>query len=334
MSARRSKRSRGKTVEEEEEEDVVAAPVEAEYEEGALISIRISARPHKLTIIQAYAPTSGHGDEEVEEFYDQLEATIAKVPRKDLMMVQGYWNAKVGPDAYENWAGTVGRFGMGDTNDRGIRLLEFAKSHCLTLANTLHPKNWSRTVTWHSPNGQVHNQIDFILVPQRFKSSINKANTRTFPGADIGSDHDLVLTTIKLKLNSKYPEAVEIFKAQVGGKFAVLSVLDNDIDTLAGNIKEVLLTTADEVLGKQQKRSKPWVTTEVLDLCDKRRELRHAKHTSHEARIQYREMNREVRKKVKAAKEDWIEAQCKVIDKGLTAGNIKEAYNTLKDLIK
>ena len=29
---------------------------------------------------------------------------------------------------------------------------------------------------------------------------MNKANTRSLPGADIGSDHDLVLTTIKLKL--------------------------------------------------------------------------------------------------------------------------------------
>ncbi|XP_072167331.1 craniofacial development protein 2-like [Diadema setosum] len=47
-----------------------------------LISIRISARPHKLTIIQAYAPTSGHDNEEVEEFYDQLEATIAKYNEK------------------------------------------------------------------------------------------------------------------------------------------------------------------------------------------------------------------------------------------------------------
>ncbi|XP_072181237.1 uncharacterized protein [Diadema setosum] len=37
---------------------------------------------------------------------------------------------------------------------------------------------------------------------------------------------------------------------------------------------------------------------------------------------------------MKAAKENWIEAQCKVIDKGLTAGNIKEAYNTLKTLTK
>ena len=50
---------------------------------------------------------------------------------------------------------------------------------------------------------QVHNQKGFILTPQRFKSSIKEANTRSFPGADIGSDHDLVPTTIKLKLKTK-----------------------------------------------------------------------------------------------------------------------------------
>ena len=58
--------------------------------------------------------------------------------------------------------------------------------------------------TWHSPNGQLYNQREFILTPQHFMSSINKANTRSFPGADIGSNHDLVpRTTIKLKLKNK-----------------------------------------------------------------------------------------------------------------------------------
>ena len=67
---------------------------------------------------------------------------------------------------------------------------------------TLHPQKLSRTATWHAPNGQVHNQIDFILTPQCFKSSVNKVNTRSFSSADIGSDPALVLTTIKLKLKT------------------------------------------------------------------------------------------------------------------------------------
>ena len=110
-----------------------------------------------------------------------------------VLVVQGDWNAKVDPDAYQHWAGTVGRFGIGETDDRRWRLREFAENHRLNLANTLHTHRLSRTATWHAPNGQVHNQIDFILTPRHFKSCINKANTRSFPGADIGSHHDLVL---------------------------------------------------------------------------------------------------------------------------------------------
>ena len=142
----------------------------------------------------------------------------------------------------------VGRFGTGQTNDRGWRLPEFAKSHLLTLANTLHPHKLSRTATWHNPNGQVHNLIDIILTPQCFKSIINKANTRPFPGANTGSYHDLVHITIKLKLKTKHfmksphiqfvPEKlkdlkiVEVFQAKVHGKFAVLCILDSNVVTL------------------------------------------------------------------------------------------------------
>ena len=153
-----------------------------------LISIRISVRPYNTTVIQVHAPTSDH-----EQFYKQLDSIKAKTPKKDLLVVQGDWNAEVGPDAYQHWAGTVGRFVIGRTNDRGWRLRELAKSHRLALANTLHPHKLSRTATWYAPNGQVHNQINFILTPQHFKSCINKSNTRSFPGADIGSDPDLVL---------------------------------------------------------------------------------------------------------------------------------------------
>ena len=45
-------------------------------------------------------------------------------------------------------------------------------------------------------------------------------------------------------------------------------------------------------------------------------------------------MNREIKKKMKAAKEDWIEERCKNIEKGMMSGNSKEAYNTLKALTK
>ena len=113
-----------------------------------------------------------------------------------------------------------------------METLKVCRSHRLTLANSPHPHKLSTTATWHTPDGQVHNQIDFILTPQCFKSSINKSNIRPFPGADIGGDHDLVLTTMKLNLKTKRftknprtlfdPEKlkdlniVEVFQAMLG----------------------------------------------------------------------------------------------------------------------
>ena len=80
--------------------------------------MRINASPRKFTIIQVYAPTS-----EVEEFYEKLNITTNKIPKEDIVIFQGDWNAKIGTDAHERWAGTVGRYGLGTTNERGLRLL-------------------------------------------------------------------------------------------------------------------------------------------------------------------------------------------------------------------
>ena len=315
-----------------------------------IISIRVSAKPKNITIIEAYAPTVDHSDEEVEEFYEQLEQAIQKSPKKDILIVQGDWNAKIGPDSYQQWAGTVGKFSTGETNDRGLRLLEFACSHRLTLANTLFPHKLSRRTTWHAPNGLVHNQIDFILTPCQFKSSINKAQTRTYPGADIGSDHDLVLLVMKLKLRRKRPNAsprirfdleklqdptiASAFQAQLGGKFAALNLLDSDINELAGGFRDAVLETAEVVLGRDRKKKCPWVSNAILDLCDKRKALKGAKHTGPEAAEEYRCANKMVRSKMKEAKENWISQQCEKIEKGMKEGNSKEAYSTLKTLSK
>ncbi|GFR98125.1 hypothetical protein ElyMa_004493600 [Elysia marginata] len=72
-------------------------------------------------------------------------------------------------------------------------------------------------------------------------------------------------------------------EAQIGGKFATLTFIDNDVDTMADSLKEVLVSTAEEVLGRKRRTIQPWVTNEVLDLCDKRRELRKRKFGSNVA---------------------------------------------------
>ena len=106
--------------------------------------------------------------------------------------------------ANENWQMICGLCYKDKTSERGLRLLEFATFTDLELANTFGHHKASRRWTWHNPNGQHYNQIDYILVRKRFRVGVNSARTRSFPGADIGSDHDLPMTfRLRLKKNQQ-----------------------------------------------------------------------------------------------------------------------------------
>ena len=120
-----------------------------------LITIRLGATPFNITVVQACAPTTDYDDEKIEGFYEQLQEVVDQIPKKDILIVQGDWNAKVGKDACKNCKYTCGLYSNNETNERGLRLLEFANLNDLKLANTFSPHKASRRWTWHSPNGKT-----------------------------------------------------------------------------------------------------------------------------------------------------------------------------------
>ena len=61
-----------------------------------IISIRIQARPINLSIIQVYAPTYTASDDDLEFLYNQLQDTLDSIPKRDIIMITGDFNAKVG----------------------------------------------------------------------------------------------------------------------------------------------------------------------------------------------------------------------------------------------
>ena len=94
--------------------------------------------------------------------------------------------------------GVIGNFGHGVQNKAGQRLIEFCQENALVIANTLFQQHKRRLYTWTSPDGQYLNRIDYILCSQRWRSSIQSAKTR--PGANCGSDHELLIVKFILKL--------------------------------------------------------------------------------------------------------------------------------------
>ena len=75
----------------------------------------------------------------------------------------------------------------------------------------------------------------------------------------------------------KDPKIAEAFQAMIGGKFAPLAILEEEntnVQTLTNTFSNAMTDTASAILGKHRHKKKPWVTTELLDMCDKRRVLK------------------------------------------------------------
>ena len=67
---------------------------------------------------------------------------------------------------------------------------------CLCVSRSLWHKR--RLYPWITPDGQYQNQIDYFLCSQRWRRSIQSAKTR--PGADCGSNHELLTAKFRLIL--------------------------------------------------------------------------------------------------------------------------------------
>ena len=93
---------------------------------------------------------------------------------------------------------STGKFDLGVQNEVEQRLTEFCQENALVITNTLFQQHKRRLYTWTSPGGQHQIQIGYILCSQSWRRSIQSAKTR--PGADCGSDHELLIAKFKLKL--------------------------------------------------------------------------------------------------------------------------------------
>ena len=194
----------------------------------------------------------------------------------------------VGDDAQEDWGEVCGPSCNPETIDRGLKILDFATYNNVVLANTLDNHKPSRRWTWHSPDGTHHNQTDCVLAKKWFSSGIKTARTRTFLGADVGSDHDMVMMTFQTRpKNSRKPTQPRIrldleklndltvmSAFQATAPLATLVDEDADLDSMVTHFNKAVTDTATELLGKQRQKRKPWVTPEILDLCDQRRDLK------------------------------------------------------------
>ena len=76
-------------------------------------------------------------------------------------------------------------------------LTNFCERNGLIVTNTWFRKSKRRLYTWKAPEDRRH-QFNYILVKRRFRNSVK--DVQTLPGADIDSDHNLLVAKICTRL--------------------------------------------------------------------------------------------------------------------------------------
>ena len=127
------------------------------------------------------------------------------------------------------------------------------------------------------------NQSDYILCSQRWRSSIQSIKTR--PGADCGSDHELLIGKFRLKLK-KVGKTTRPFRydlnqipydytVEVRNRFKGLDLIARVPDELWMEVRDIIQEAVIKTIPKKKKYKQPkWLSKETLEIAVKRREAK------------------------------------------------------------
>ena len=201
----------------------------------------------------------------------------------------------------------------------------FCSNNGLKIGNTFFKHKDIHKKTWLSPDGNTLNEIDYICVNKKWGTSL--MDVKVHRGADVGSDHYLLVGKIRIKLKRKTkkervlayaveklkePSTAEWFRLELANRFDVLR-LDLSIEDQLESFSSGVKVSAETVLGRRRGTNKErWISSRTWNLIDKRKE---AKIKRDQARTRgrqqaessvYRDLDKEVKKSCKLDKKDWI----------------------------
>lgn len=180
--------------------------------------------------VQCYAPTSQAKDDEMDDFYSSVSKGMKEIENCYWSIVMGDWNAKIGQS--DNDIDVMGKFGFGIRNDRGERLIRFARMNKLFITNSMFKKNEKRRATWSL--GRANNEIDFIMIKVEQKQLVK--NVDVLKKFEYESDHRMARMVMKLDVKKKRP----FFRPQI--KFLVT----DEKEKIAEFQKKIVITTAND----------------------------------------------------------------------------------------
>ena len=306
-----------------------------------------------LVIVSVYAPTFRAPIVEKEGFYEDLQRVLDQVSERDVLVVMGDWNARVGSSVGRGqWDGVIGRHGLGKMNEAGLFLLSFCATNNLSIMNTFFEKRDIYKQSWQHPGTKVWHCIDFILMRQSQRKKC--VDVQVMRGAECWSDHRMVRAKIRVdyrpqrKAKRGAGSMKQLNMSQLRCE-RVRSEFDNNLSQLldrkwsaCSSVQEkweLLVNStkcvATAVIPKTSRRSADWFLENehvIRPALEKRGHLLDAwLSTKHgEDRLRYVKQRGAVQRLIRQIKNEWF--QKKVAEIELAMSRSRSAWKSIRQL--
>ncbi|CAF2121924.1 unnamed protein product [Rotaria magnacalcarata] len=328
-----------------------------------IIMVRLGCKPINISLIAVYAPTNPSKGQkatidESNTFYINLQETVDKVPKGDMLMIVGDFNARVGKQDSQEPGNAIGPYTVDSTNENGKRLIDFCNINNLIVANTFFQHKPVHQTSWMHPEKKVWHMLDYTVVNRKFRSSVEDLRVHRMAAGTIGTDHHLLRAKVKIHLRSRKKSQhakrirldckklrdENVVDAFQKGIKKMREAMKND--TMTVNQKYANFVKCVKGLGQQHfqqeqnnhRKQKEWLTDEILDIVNKKGKAflnwqnNRGTRLEQKHRGKYRMLRKLVKIKVDARQTEYWDEVTGEIEKAIKQHDPATAYAMIRRL--
>ena len=286
-----------------------------------IMSVKLGLGATVVNVVCGYAPQTGCTEEEKDKFWEEMDQELRTIPMRERVILGGDLNGHLGVS--RAGIGRVhGGWGVGERNEGGERVIDFAVAFDLALVNTFFEKKVSRLITYRS--GGRESQIDLLMCRRDHLKEIS--NCKVINGESVAAQHRMVLIDCRLRnckkskklrmepkikwWRLKDTELRAVFKERVLAEIRVYE----DVQVWWTENSEVILRIGEEVLGKSSGRKPPndkeswWWNEEVQEWVRNKKAAKKKADLSglEQDKVDYKQAKKEASRAVAKAKAETL----------------------------
>ncbi|CAF3620000.1 unnamed protein product [Rotaria socialis] len=259
-----------------------------------IVKIRLQCTPIHITVIAVYSPinpTTKEMANESDKFYSDLQDTINNASTKDMIIIMGDLNARVGQKQQQHIAkSSVGPFAVDVENENSTRLTDFCEINNIIVLNTFFKHKLAYQTSWMHPRNKIWHMIDYTLVNKKFRSSVEDVRMFRRAAGAIGTDHHLMRVKIRMHLKSRRknvnPKKMNVDSTKLKD--------DKLLEAFQKDLRDTIDATSDDTINideryqlflsqlkekaeqhfpvdkNSNRKRKEWLTTDILKIVDEK----------------------------------------------------------------